>query len=52
MDLRQIIIPTGITASAIAHVALLALVLLFSRKAFAPAKEARLERVEPHPAAI
>jgi outer membrane biosynthesis protein TonB len=30
MDLRQIIIPTGITASAIAHVSLLALVLLFS----------------------
>jgi outer membrane biosynthesis protein TonB len=30
MDLRRIIIPTGITASAIAHVSLLALVLLFS----------------------
>jgi outer membrane biosynthesis protein TonB len=30
MDLRQIIIPTGITASAIAHVSLLALILLFS----------------------
>jgi outer membrane biosynthesis protein TonB len=30
MDLRQIIIPTGVTASAIAHVSLLALVLLFS----------------------
>lgn len=30
MDLRRIVIPTGITASAVAHVSLLALVLLFS----------------------
>lgn len=42
--------PTGLIGG-IGYV-LLALVLLFSRKAFTPAKEARLERVEPHPAAI